>query len=506
MIGFSGSVCVDTPKREGVYPIYAIKYLADYCDDNYNGTFGYPQPYLDLVFEQVLSGNFSNVIELFSTTAIPTVGSFIFSSDDWNVLPGNIKHLFSDFYNNKNQYFIFYIDESYQWQSTCLRVEDTTGEASTPSTCDLERFSMKFNNINALGFDINDTTEWDNWFANMGSVLGTISSVQIASNDPNRINIYTSLSAVTNFTVYDNDNLMQVDGLQACINMTEFTVSNEKLAVMPYLQGEIARITISNSTIQYIYLDYTKVEYIGITSNNYLNNLIIPESIYLIELNCSDNKLNTLQIANCTSLGTVFAPNNLITSVDFTNLPVLGDVSLANNQLSIFDGSSLLSLEQLDISENNVATLDVSSNTELIVLAAHHNQLSGILDLTANTKLQSISVNNNNLTELLTKSTAVTNYYTIIANDNQLTNFTADYSKMNDGSTLIHLENNLLNKDIIGDILNKMVVVQGKVAYRLYVNGTGNDDISSNPSIVANYTSYNTDFATAKCYANPYDV
>lgn len=57
--------------------------------------------------------------------------------------------------------------------------------------------------------------------------------------------------------------------------------------------------------------------------------------------------------------------------------------------------SYFTSIIELQCQYNLIQTLDLSKNTELLYLNCYHNQLTGELDLTANTKLEAIATQNN---------------------------------------------------------------------------------------------------------------
>ena len=101
-----------------------------------------------------------------------------------------------------------------------------------------------------------------------------------------------------------------------------------------------------------------------------------------------------------TSLTEIHAYSNDISGkLDLSANTQLTDVNLRRNSLTSIDVTANTELAYLDLDENNIVELDVTNNTKLITLDCWHNNLTE-LDVSKNTELTALYCGYNELTEL----------------------------------------------------------------------------------------------------------
>lgn len=126
-------------------------------------------------------------------------------------------------------------------------------------------------------------------------------------------------------------------------------------------------------------------------------------------------------------------PNNAITEINLEDFPNLTTLDCSNNQISELDLTKAPNLTSLNCSNNPLTSLDVTEFPELITLncdncfnqSTSRSYSNGVLDLSENTKLQTLSCAENGLTELILPDTETLKY--IDCGDNRLTDL--DVSK-----------------------------------------------------------------------------
>jgi hypothetical protein len=138
------------------------------------------------------------------------------------------------------------------------------------------------------------------------------------------------------------------------------------------------------------------------------------------------------------------AATNGITSIDLSNAATLTELDIHQNNLSTVDLSMLTALQKLTIGVNNMETIDLSANAELTSFEANctaDGKLTS-LDLSKNTKLNTLKLNFNKLKSLdLTKNLALKNVY---ITNNELTSI--DFGENTTAKIYISLNNNKLEK------------------------------------------------------------
>lgn len=121
-------------------------------------------------------------------------------------------------------------------------------------------------------------------------------------------------------------------------------------------------------------------------------------------------------------------PNNAITEINLEDFPNLTTLDCSNNQIFELDLTKAPNLTSLNCSNNPLTSLDVTEFPELITLncdncfnqsSASRSYSNGVLDLSENTKLQTLSCADNGLTGLILPDTETLTE--INCDNNQLT-------------------------------------------------------------------------------------
>lgn len=168
-------------------------------------------------------------------------------------------------------------------------------------------------------------------------------------------------------------------------------------------------------------LDLTGIEeFVKITglncSDNQLSTLDISNNPDLTLLNCSNNDLTSIDVSDNANLEILRCDNNNLSDIDVSNNTALSILSFAENNLLNVDVSNNSNLEELNGSDNQLSELNVSVNSELFVINCSNNQLTD-LDL-SNTKIKTLSSENNNLEVLNLANGHNTEVISILVNNN----------------------------------------------------------------------------------------
>tara|TARA_R110002033_G_scaffold1389_1_gene12260 strand:- start:8784 stop:11156 length:2373 start_codon:yes stop_codon:yes gene_type:complete len=183
--------------------------------------------------------------------------------------------------------------------------------------------------------------------------------------------------AFTGFINIEYQNVSDLTGIEAFINMTSFRCNNN---------NNLASLNLSaNTAITYIKCDnngLTSINLSGLTNletldcyNNSLTNLDVSGFTVLSYLNCYDNSLTSLNVSGATALESIYCYNNNLTNIDVSTNTNLLELACANNNLTSLNVSGATALEQLNCSENSITSLDVSANTNLYDIIVNNNAL-----------------------------------------------------------------------------------------------------------------------------------
>ena len=103
-------------------------------------------------------------------------------------------------------------------------------------------------------------------------------------------------------------------------------------------------------------------------------------------------------------------------ALDLSPLTELQTADLGGNEITSLNVSQNTKLKTLWCYTNKLTTLDVSKNTELELLSCNHNQLK-TLDISKNTKLKTLSCQSNRLTELNLTGTPFSSFRSVSRTD-----------------------------------------------------------------------------------------
>jgi len=155
--------------------------------------------------------------------------------------------------------------------------------------------------------------------------------------------------------------------------------------------------------------DLTGIEaFINLTEfscyGNQLTSINLSQNTSLTYLNCEDNQLTSLDLSQNLALDILYCDNNQLVSLNLNGAVSLGSVRANYNQLTSLDLSANVNLEVLEVTGNKLTSLDVSQNPVLNRLDCEgqnwpNSQLTN-LDLSQNPNLQWVECSNNHLTSL----------------------------------------------------------------------------------------------------------
>lgn len=151
-------------------------------------------------------------------------------------------------------------------------------------------------------------------------------------------------------------------------------------------------------------------------------------------------KITDLDVSNLPTLQYLHAATNELTTIDLSKNTELLTLELSNNRFENIDLSSNAKLKNLTLTNNKLSSVDLSKNPELVTIYLNKNPIHAV-DFTANNNLKSIyalncgltdvkfgnnntprlylSLNNNNLATL--DVSMLTGLETLNVNNNQLT-------------------------------------------------------------------------------------
>lgn len=278
--------------------------------------------------------------------------------------------------------------------------EDTEQVAVIPETENSELVSVLENlgigekdvegNLSLTQQDIDETTSLDLSNRNLNNLEG--------------------LEVFTNLTKLDcsNNQISELD-LTKAPNLTSLNCSDNSLAsldvsVLPELiELRCDRCFSSSNSRSYSngILDLsvcTKLQVLSCT-NNGLTELILPETLILVDIYCSNNKLKRLDVSRYTSLSQIHCEFNQLTELKLPKTQTLKEVWCRENELTSLDVSGNIALERLTCNSNDLERLNVRTNTSLQVLECQENQLKA-LDISQNGMLTVLYVGFNSLSDI----------------------------------------------------------------------------------------------------------
>ncbi|QTL36631.1 leucine-rich repeat domain-containing protein [Pseudoalteromonas viridis] len=130
------------------------------------------------------------------------------------------------------------------------------------------------------------------------------------------------------------------------------------------------------------------------TENNPLQVLDISSNPRLIGVRAVFNQLSRIEFGDHPELELLALWNNQLTTLMLNNMPKLRQLYASSNRLTQLDVSAVPSLETLEISDNTLTSLDLAGNVNLQWLVANRMEQLESLDLSHNTQLRSLSLEN----------------------------------------------------------------------------------------------------------------
>ena len=159
----------------------------------------------------------------------------------------------------------------------------------------------------------------------------------------------------------------------------------------------------------------TSLKYLN-CSVNQLNALDLSKSSELTELYCNNSKLTALDLSANKKLQIISATSNKLTTLDTRNLPELTYLDLqANFDLKAIDVSKNTKLESLNLAQTGLTSLNVKNNRKLVELKVFCNQLTA-LDVRSNYLLKELACFENQLTALDLSSNVALEYLGVSEN------------------------------------------------------------------------------------------
>ena len=312
----------------------------------------------------------------------------------------------------------------------------------------------------------------------------------------------------TSERIYNLNGIEKLDNVKSLIilyqNITNLNLSkNLKLERIRVANNdELSNIDISQNIL------LTKVMLYG----NNITSLDLSKNTSLEYIDVSDNKLSTLNLENNVNLKTLYLFKNNLDTINLRNNVLLNTLDLNCNKLKDIDISNNILLTSLIVSDNKLSDLNISNNINLVTLyvggfskfhnnnnytelasfdesdfetftAAKGNYLN-TLNLTTNTKLQSLNASSNMLTTLdLSDNIDLGSLY---ANNNRITNL--DLSNQIKLTTLrisnnklmqLNLTNNknLTDLDLNDNFISTIDLSNTKIKDRFYVRSNNLKEI-----------------------------
>jgi Leucine-rich repeat (LRR) protein len=153
---------------------------------------------------------------------------------------------------------------------------------------------------------------------------------------------------------------------------------------------------------------------LGIDTNGLNGNILNTDAVAVTgTLEVSSKNITDLTGIEAFTAVTSLASNfNQLTSLDLSSSNAsLKSLSLFNNDLTNINLSNCTVLKSLNLGENQLTSLDISNNTALTQLVISNNELTS-LDVSGHSALVYLGINNNNLNSLdVSANTALTDLY-----------------------------------------------------------------------------------------------
>jgi hypothetical protein len=238
------------------------------------------------------------------------------------------------------------------------------------------------------------------------------------------------------------------DIFASCIDDTKYT--DEVTYIDCHNKGVISISGVENFTnLLNLYMHSNLITEVDLSKNiklwkidlarNQLTSINVSENVLLEDLRLHENDLSFLDVFNNPKLTNLAISKNQIDSIDISNNTLLERVNFRNNNIVSINTSLNPNLEGFSGSGNSLEHVDVSQNEKLLIFGLAFNNISSVdlsfnealkaialsempqleeIDLTKNTKLESLSVDSTSVSEL------------DVSNNIIITSLTARYAKL----------------------------------------------------------------------------
>ncbi|BDR55288.1 hypothetical protein KIMH_13990 [Bombiscardovia apis] len=269
----------------------------------------------------------------------------------------------------------------------------TVGALDNPS---LQSLQLQINKISSIA-----SINWTN--------LTKLQNIDLANNQITDISPVTGLPSLTGLRAQNNQitNLGSFDNP----NIEHLYLKNNKIT-------SVSSVNWSN---------LTKLQNIDLANNQITDISPVTGLPSLTGLRAQNNQITNLGSFDNPNIEHLYLKNNKITSVssvNWSNLTKLQNIDLDNNQITdISTITGLPSLTRIDANVNQITNVGNFNNPNITILNLCQNKISSIASIswTNLTKLQSLGLNNNQITDIST-ITGLPSLTHLNVDANQITN------------------------------------------------------------------------------------
>lgn len=213
------------------------------------------------------------------------------------------------------------------------------------------------------------------------------------------------------------------------------------------------------------------------------NNLVsftLGKNDNLKVLDVAMNKITSLNLTNLPKLKELWVSGNKLTAIDLSNLGNLEEFYGSYNKVGQLRTNMNPKLDVLSVEGMDLTELDLTKNPNLLILRAGHNKFEGLPNLSANAKLQTLDMENSNLSNI--DIAPFLDLKKLDLSGNKITSI--DISK-NKNIRSIDLDQNQLDACAINDIL--FTLPQAEKAEEANIRLYGNTGSTTfDPSLITN--------------------
>jgi Leucine-rich repeat (LRR) protein len=298
---------------------------------------------------------------------------------------------------------------------------------------------IAYNNISLNNFNLG-----------VDPVLVRSLSFNTSSGNTNQIEVINNLQIYSNLNTLDihNQNLSELSNITGSFNLAKLDCSENIISSLDVTQNSLlyyldcqanllenldvtenTLLTRLNSSFNQLYnIDLTQnnnLQELYLSNNQFLSSLNLSGNSQLVKLNCAYNQITSLDLSQTTNLVELYCNNNVMTLMNFSVLDTLEIIECQNNRLATVNLSgNNASLRRLVCSDQfnqlsnvvignkpNLTYLACTNNPNLITLSTtgclaleylylDSNPIINPLDLSYNTLLKELSIQNSNISSL----------------------------------------------------------------------------------------------------------